>query len=95
MQRPSIKETVCAVRLVGRVVGASEATYCFEGRFAVPLAPRSGWQLVISPDDAGRFRVQVALSGRVRATMWCLATDHDRLAELAWAAARESAALAA
>lgn len=91
--RPSIRETVHALRVISRATGAARATYCFEGRFAVPLA--AGWVLVISPDDAGRFRVQAAHSGRVRATMWCLASDDDRLAELAAAAAREAAALAA
>jgi hypothetical protein len=95
MQRPTIRETVRALKLIGRIVGASEATYCFEGRFAVPLAPGSGWWLVISPDDAGRFRVGVARSGRVRASMWCLVGDDDRLAELASSAAREAAALVA
>lgn len=95
MQRPSISEVMRALRLIGRVVGASEATYCFEGRFAVRLAPGSGWWLVISPDDAGRFRVSVARSGRVRASMWCLAGNDARLAELASAALRESATLVA
>lgn len=95
MSRPSITETVHALRVIARATGATSASYCFEGRFAVPLAPGSGWWLVISPDDAGRFRVSVARSGRVRASMWCLAGNDARLAELASAALRESAALVA
>jgi len=93
MQRPSIIELVRAVRLVAATVGVTEATYCFEGRIAVPLA--AGWSLVLSSDDAGRIRVEACHSGRVRATMWCLVGDDDRLAELASAAEREAAALVA
>jgi hypothetical protein len=93
MQRPSIYELVRAVRTVAATVGATTATYCFEGRIAVSL--EAGWSLVLSSDDAGRFRVEACHSGRVRATMWCLADDDDRLAELASSAEREAAALVA
>lgn len=92
MRKPTIRQLVQAVRDVARLTGAHEVRYCFEGRFALALA--AGWTLVISPDDAGRFRLEACLSGRTRATMWCLAADRRRLAELALAAAREAAALA-
>jgi hypothetical protein len=90
---PTIMQLVAAVRLVGASVGASEAIYCFEGRFAFQLD--AGWWLVISPDSAQRFKIEACRGGRVLATMWCLAGDDARLAELASSAAKEAAALVA
>lgn len=91
--KPNVSQLVHAVKLVGYVTGATEASYAFDGRIAIALS--AGWSLAISPDDAGRFRLEASHSGRVRATMWCLANDHARLAELAWAARVEAAALVA
>lgn len=87
-----MQQLAVALRLLGDVLGASRATYCFDGRFAFSL--QGGWKLVISPDDAGRFRLEAVLSDRVRATMWCLAHDHKRLAELVWAAKCEATPVA-
>ncbi len=92
MKRASLKQLLRAVRLVGEIVGAKTAIYCFEGRIAVPLG--AGWALVLSMDDAERLRLDACLSGRVRATMWCLADDESRLADLALAAEAEATALA-
>lgn len=86
------KQLIEGVRTVADMAGAREATYCFEGRFAVQLD--AGWSLVVSADDADRFRLDACLSGRRRATMWCLASDRARLADLAVAARDEAAALA-
>ncbi len=93
MNRATVPELVRAVSLVGRIVGAGQAVYCFEGRFALPLG--AGWSLVLSPDDAGRFRLDAVLRGHVRATMWALVGDDARLSELAYQAETEAAALAA
>ena len=92
MGKPTITQLVAAIKLVGASVGAREAVYCFEGRFAFQLG--AGWWLAVSPDDAGRFRIEACRGGRVRATMWCLAGDDARLAELASMAAEEATALA-
>lgn len=92
MHRPSVKSLVGAARALGAEVGVREATYCFGGRIALELAP--DWRLLISPDDAGRFRLEVARSDRVIATMWCLERDRARLAELGRSAKIEAAALA-
>lgn len=81
-----------AVQLVAEATGAREATYCFEGHFAVALD--MGWSLVLSADDAERFRLDACLCGRVRATMWCLAGNRRRLTELAMAAGQEAALVA-
>lgn len=93
MKRASIRQLVHAAKLVGEATGVERATYCFEGRLMVPLA--AGWALVLSMDDAERLRIDACLSGRVRASMWCLADDEERLAELALAAEAEAAALVA
>jgi hypothetical protein len=83
---------VRAARTLGAELGVGTATYCFGGRLALRLA--DGWALLISPDDAGRFRLEVARSDRVVATMWCMEGDRRRLAELARSAQTEAAALA-
>lgn len=93
MNRPTITELIHALRIVAEATGACTVTYCFEGRFRFRLA--GGWALVVSTDDAGRFRLDACVSGRTRASMWSLAGDDARLAELASAAQREAAALAA
>lgn len=93
MKRATIRQLVHAAKTVGEVLGVERATYCFEGRLMVPLG--AGWALVLSMDDAERLRIDACLSGRVRATMWCLANDETRLAELALAADAEAAALVA
>jgi hypothetical protein len=91
--RPSLRQLANAL---GRVVTRLEtptADYCFEGRFRFALD--NGWSLVLSPDDAGRFRLDACLRSRVRATMWCAADDHERLDALVLAARDEAAALVA
>lgn len=91
--RPDLQQLALALRLVGETLGESSATYCFDGRFAFALD--GGWKLVISPDDAGRLRLEAVLADRVRVTMWCLAHDDKRLAELAWAAKYEATSIVA
>lgn len=93
MKRATTRQLAHAAKVVGALVGARRATYQCGGRVAVPL--ESGWSLVLSADDAERVRVDACRSGRVRATMWVLAGDDARLAELASAARSEAAALAA
>lgn len=90
--KPTTTQTLAAVWLVGEITGIERASYCFEGRFRFELG--AGWSLVLSPDDAGRFRLDACLAAHVRATMWVLAGDECRLASLALAASEEAAALA-
>ncbi len=91
--RPTLRELASALVLVADLLGADRADYCFDGRFRFELD--GGWSLVISADDAGRFRVEACLRSRVRATLWCPAGDRRRLEALILSAAREAAALAA
>lgn len=93
MRRPTFRQLARAAQVVGHAVGSTEARYCFGGQVVVPLS--EDWQLALSPDDAGRFRVRLYRSGRLRATMWCRVDDESRLADLASAALSETAALAA
>jgi hypothetical protein len=91
--RPTTRDLCNALILIGQLLGADRADYCFEGRFRFELG--GDWSLVISADDAGRFRLDACLRSRVRCTLWCLADDRVRLAALIVGAQQEAAALAA
>lgn len=90
--RPSLRQFAIALKVIGAALEQSRV-HCNEGQFEFPL--QAGWSLRVRPDDADRFRVEVVLSDRPRATMWCLASDHRRLAELAAAARDEALSLVA
>lgn len=85
--RPTTMDTITALRVVGRTLGQTCA-YQRDGRFYFPLD--SGWCLAISPDDAGRFRVEACHGTRVLATLWVLRSNWRRLAVLAQALERET-----
>lgn len=91
--KPTTRDLTNALAMIAELIGARRADYCFEGRFRFELG--GGWSLVISADDAGRFRLEACLRSRVRRTLWCLADDRRRLAALVMAAQREAAALSA
>jgi hypothetical protein len=93
VMRPDLHRLAKALRLVGAVLGQREATYLFDGRFAFAL--QAGWSLVISPDDAQRWRVDACLNGTSRATMWSLVDDRERLVALVASMRDEAAALVA
>lgn len=79
MNRPADRETVEVLRIVAQSMGATCARH-IAGRFYFPVDDR--WSLAVSPDDAGRFRLQACHGGRPVVTMWCLGVDSDRLADL-------------
>lgn len=89
--RPSDKRLLETLRFVGSLLDATAAGV-YEGRFYFPLDGR--WSVAISPDSAGRFRVDVCTGVRTRATMWVRAGDTDRLADLVLAARDEVLTLA-
>lgn len=91
--RPSLRTFARTLRLVSGLLDVTEADYCFEGRFRFRLD--GGWSLVVSADDAGRFKFEACYRSRVRARMWCLAEDRARLEALVLSARDEAAALAA
>lgn len=90
MAAPSDRQTIEVLRHVGRLMGAA-AAYTLAGAFYFPVDAR--WSLRVSPDDAGRFRLQACYGGRSVSTMWCLGADHDRLADLVAAFQSEVEAL--
>lgn len=90
--RPLDRDTVAALRLVGRVLGATCA-YVDGERFVFPMS--AGWALAISPDSAGRFRVSACYGRTEVDTLWSRAKDPRRLADLAEGLRREIDALVA
>lgn len=93
MTTPTTGQMVAALRLTADLLGEHEAAHCFGNRFLFPLD--AGWSLAISADDAGRFRLEACYRSRIRATMWCRATDQRRLKALVLAARDEALALTA
>jgi len=91
MRKATVRQLVRAVKIAAETLGSDQATYIFDGRISIPLT--GGWALTLSPDDAGRLRLEACLSGRVVATMWCLDHDDDRLRALARSIETETAAL--
>lgn len=88
---PSDKRLLETLRFVGGLLD-QDAAWVLDGRFYFPLG--GGWNLAISLDSAGRFRVDVCTGVRIRATMWVLAGDTGRLADMALSARTEVLALA-
>lgn len=84
--QPNDRSLIETLRFVGERLGTNVA-YVHGGRFHFRLDSR--WSLAISPDSAGRFRLDVCRGVRDRATMWVRAGDRDRLAELAQSAQAE------
>lgn len=88
-----MRQLASALHCAGALLEVERADYCFEGRFRFDLG--DGWSLVISADDAGRFRLDACHLSRVRATLWTLAEDRARLRALVLSARHEVAAIAA
>jgi hypothetical protein len=90
--KPTDRLLIALLRHVGALLGTGVA-YVHDGRFYFPLDSR--WAIAISPDSAGRLRVDVCTGARIRATMWTQAWDRDRLADLVLSAKAEALALTA
>lgn len=86
---PTVREFAAALRLVGRLSDDPHPTYIGCGRFSFTLSP--DWRLVISRDEARRFRLDMVNSDRLRDSMWVTALDNQRLADLVRAAESETA----
>lgn len=76
---PTRIQTARALRTVAEALGEPYA-YRVGARYFFPLG--EGWYAAISPDDAGRFRVDACRGTAPVATLWSAAQDHDRLAGL-------------
>lgn len=69
-----------ALLTVKRLLGDPEQHYRM-GRIHFSLGG-SGWSIALSPESAGRIRVEACRQWRPVDTRWCLAQDLDRLAEV-------------
>jgi hypothetical protein len=89
---PTRLDMMVASRLVARVLGESEG-FVSGGTTYFELG--DGWMLGLRPDSAGRVRVLACRGTTGVASLWCLASDHGRLAALVRGLQAEVAALAA
>lgn len=80
LRQPTDRQTVEALRTVGAALGATCA-YAYDGAFWFVVS--DVWSLTVSPDDAGRFRLDACYGRTIVASLWCRAEDHRRLADLA------------
>lgn len=92
--QPSRFDTARALSVIS---GALGARYCWRvgERFYFPLGTGADWYVALSPDSAGRFRLEACRGTRPVATLWAHALDFDRLAGLVHELHGELAALAA
>lgn len=89
---PSMLQTVEALIAIRDALD-EQCCYQIGGRFHFRL--NAVWTVALSADSAGRFRIEACYCGRPLATMWALAGDLDRIADLALAARSEVLALSA
>lgn len=88
--RPTDRETVAALRLVGRALDL-DCAYARDGAFYFDLG--AGWALGLFPDDAGRFRLTALYGATEVGRLWSRSGDRGRLADLALTLRREIDAL--
>lgn len=91
--RPLDRQTIAALRVVGRELGTQAAFVDDRGRFAFVVGDE--WVLRLSPDSAGRFRLEACYGATEVGRLWSLATDLRRLADLARGLRQEIEALTA
>lgn len=91
--RPSAAEIVSTIKFVGELLDTRKVEYCFEGRFRFRLD--NHWSIMLSPDTAGRFRLDACHSSGRSRSMWTASADRGRLRALVLAARDEAAVLIA
>jgi hypothetical protein len=89
--RPTDRQLLDALRLTGSLL--DEDCWLVGGSFHFRLD--GPWSIAISTESAGRFRVAACHRATPVATLWCLAGDRDRLADLVLTARAEAQALVA
>jgi len=68
--------TLDVLRYVGNLLG-QDVCWFLRGAFHFKLG--NEWTVALSPESAGRFRVDTCHLTASRATKWCRATDRSRL----------------
>lgn len=71
--------TLDVLRYVGNLLG-QDVCWFLRGAFHFKLG--NEWTVAISPESAGRFRVDTCHLTAARATKWCRAADRSRLESL-------------
>lgn len=89
---PTRLDLARALRVVSRALGERYAWQVGHRHF---FRIGGGWWVAVSPDDAGRIRVDACTGTRTVDSLWASAQDHDRLAGLVLGLRDEVAAPAA
>lgn len=77
--KPSDASVFQALLLIASTLGQRYA-YWHRGRYHFALA--DDWSIAVSPESAGRFRVEACRYTEPVDTLWTLADDRERLAGL-------------
>lgn len=83
---PSDRDTYLTLVRVGALLGFRRVHH-YHGRYHFAFG--DGWSLAVSPESAGRFRVEACRWGHPEATLWTFADDDDRLGGVVLAVAEE------
>lgn len=76
MRKPTASQLSRAV-LVAASVLESDRCWAYGGKVWLRLG--GDWHLAISPDDAGRFRLDACKASAISDTLWVLCEDESRL----------------
>lgn len=76
---PSEPQVFDALRVAGRTL-KREWTYLYRGAYHFTLA--DDWSIGVTPESAGRLRIELWRGSQNQCTLWSQALDHPRLEEL-------------
>lgn len=76
---PAADRTWTMLRAVGDLLGLDRC-WLFQRAYHFSLDGHPGWTIAVTPESAGRFRLEACHWSRSRATLWTLADDDARLA---------------
>lgn len=74
---PTGAETYEALLLIASVLGMHS---CWLYRRRYHFTVGEGWTIALSPDSAGRFRLDTCRHTRIESSLWVLGDDHASLA---------------
>ena len=87
--RPDLAATLGALDVVAAALDA-DVCWLYRGGYHFRL-PLDDWTLALTPESAGRFRIEACHRTLPRSTVWVLAHDVARLAHVAREIADEAA----
>lgn len=74
---PSGTDTYSALQRIAGVLGM-HSCWLYQRRYHFTVG--AGWTIALSPDSAGRFRLDTCRHTRTVSSLWVLGDDHDDLA---------------